>query len=129
MNRCFRSADSTQAHATFRVDGRSLFPQQRTAVVGNGNNDVGSATPNRKYGRQVAENSSGRDPGSSFAETGRHEEAPGHPASLCGEMSQQGGEFRGNISAPQKLLHLVGCREPKAEPGLEGRRYSNPFKR
>ena len=44
-------------------------------------------------------------------------------------MSQQGNEFRGNMSAPQKLLHLVGCREPKAETGLKGRRYSNPFKR
>jgi hypothetical protein len=29
-------------------------------------------------------------------------------------MSQQGGEFRGNVSAPQKFLHLVGCRDRKA---------------
>jgi hypothetical protein len=107
-----------------------LFPQQRTAVVGNGNNDVGSATPNRKSGRELAENSPGsNDPGPRFVKAGRHGEASGPPVSLCGEMSQQGGEFRGNMSAPQKLLHLVGCREPKAEPGLEGRRYSNPFKR
>ena len=44
-------------------------------------------------------------------------------------MSQQGSEFRGNVSAPQKFVQLVGCREPKAEPGLEARQYSNPVKR
>jgi hypothetical protein len=109
------------------VDERYYFPQKRKAVVGNGNNDVGSATTNRKSGRPAAENLSGTDePGPRFPKTRRQGEMS---VSLCGEMSQQGGEFRGNMSAPQKLLHLVGCREPKAEPGLEGRRYSNPFKR
>jgi hypothetical protein len=109
--------------------GVIIFPQQRTAVVANGNNDVGSATPNRKYGRQVAENLAGSDDaGPRFLKTKRNGEASGHPVSLCGEMSQQGGDFRGNMSAPQKLLHLVGCREPKAEPGL-GCQYSNPVKR
>jgi hypothetical protein len=44
-------------------------------------------------------------------------------------MSQQGSEFRGNVSAPQKFVHLVGCRERKAGPGLEARQYSNPVKR
>jgi hypothetical protein len=80
--------------------------------VGSGNIDVGGATPTRKPGQPVE----------------REGKPSEHPASLCGAMSQQGGEFRGNISAPQKLLHLVGCREPKAEPGLEGRQYSNPVK-
>ena len=33
---------------------------------------------------------------------------------ICIAMAQQSGEFgRGNQSAPQKLLQLVGCREPK----------------
>ena len=96
--------------------------------MGNGNNDVGSATPNRKSGRQVAKNSLGSgDPRPRFLTTDG--EAPGKNVRLCREMSQQGNEFRGNMSAPQKLLHLVGCREPKAETGLKGRRYSNPFKR
>ena len=31
-------------------------------------------------------------------------------------MAQQRGDSRGNQSAPQKLLHLVGCRDPKARP-------------
>jgi hypothetical protein len=44
-------------------------------------------------------------------------------------MSQQGSEFRGNVSAPQKFVHLVGCRERKVGPGLEARQYSNPAKR
>jgi hypothetical protein len=44
-------------------------------------------------------------------------------------MSQQGGEFGGNVSAPQKFVHLVGCRDRKVGPGLEARQYSNPVKR
>jgi hypothetical protein len=121
-------------HATFRVHGRYYFPQQRIAVVGNGNIDVGIAPPNRKAARQGTENLSGNDnPGPSFLKTERHGATSGHPVRICGEMSQQGGDFRGNMSAPQKLVHLVGCREPKvgpqAEPGLEGRQYSNPVKR
>ena len=44
-------------------------------------------------------------------------------------MSQQGSELPGNVSAPQKFVQLVGCRERKAGPGLEARQYSNPVKR
>jgi hypothetical protein len=44
-------------------------------------------------------------------------------------MSQQGSEFRGNVSAPQKFVRLVGCRERKVEAGLEAGQYSNPVKR
>jgi hypothetical protein len=45
-------------------------------------------------------------------------------------MSQQGSEFRGNVSAPQKFVHLVGCRERKVDAaGLETRQSSNPVKR
>ena len=34
---------------------------------------------------------------------------------VCAAMAQQSGEFgRGNQSAPQKLLQLVGCRDPNA---------------
>jgi hypothetical protein len=43
-------------------------------------------------------------------------------------MSQQGGEFRGNVSAPQKFVQLVGCRDRKAAPA-EARQHSNPVKR
>ncbi len=35
------------------------------------------------------------------------------PARVCGAMSQQNGDS-GCVSAPQKFVHLVGCRDPKA---------------
>ncbi|MEH2546411.1 hypothetical protein V1283_003056 [Bradyrhizobium sp. AZCC 2262] len=81
--------------------------------MGSGNIDVGSATPTRKPGQPVE----------------RQGETSERPVSLCGAMSQQGGEFRGNVSAPQKFVHLVGCRDRKVGPGLEARQYSNPVKR
>ena len=86
--------------------------------MGNGNIDVGSATPTRKPGQPVE-----RQGKNSEAKTSEH------PAGLCGAMSQQGSEFRGNVSAPQKFVPLVGCRERKVRPGLEVRQYSNPVKR
>ncbi|HVQ68254.1 MAG TPA: hypothetical protein VMT08_12220 [Bradyrhizobium sp.] len=81
--------------------------------MGNGNIDVGSATPTRKPGQPVE----------------RQGETSEQPVSLCGAMSQQGSEFCGNVSAPQKFVHLVGCRERKGEPDQEARQYSNPVKR
>ncbi len=81
--------------------------------MGNGNIDVGSATPTRKPGQPVE----------------RQGETSEHPVSLCGAMSQQGSEFRGNVSAPQKFVHLVGCRDRKGEPDQEARKYSNPVTR
>ena len=86
--------------------------------MGSGNIDVGSETPTRKPGQ----------PDRQFPEEERQETSE-HPVSLCGAMSQQGSEFRGNVSAPQKFVQLVGCRERKVKPGLEARQYSNPVKR
>ena len=80
--------------------------------MGSGNIDVGSATPTRKPGQPVE----------------RQGETSEHPVSLCGAMSQQGSEFRGNVSSPQKFVHLVGCRERKSEAGREVRPYPNPVK-
>ncbi|WP_442894762.1 hypothetical protein [Bradyrhizobium sp. AZCC 1610] len=98
--------------------------------MGSGNNDVGSATPTRKPGQPAVENSSVSN-GSELRidpslKTGRQGKTP---ASLCGAMSQQGSEFRGNVSAPQKFVQLVGCRDRKVGTGLEARQYSNPVKR
>ena len=81
--------------------------------MGSGNIDVGSATPTRKPGQPVE----------------RQGETSEQPASLCGAMSQQGNEFSGNVSAPQKFVHLVGCRERKAGSGQEARPHSDPVKR
>jgi hypothetical protein len=97
------------------------------AVVGSGNNDVGSATPTRRPGQPVADSSEMRiDPS---LKTGRPGKTSEHPTSVCGAMSQQGSEFRGNVSAPQKFVQLVGCRDRKVGPGREARQYSNPVKR
>jgi hypothetical protein len=103
------------------------------AVVGSGNNDVGSATPTRKPGQPAVENSSVSN-GSELRidpspKTERQGKTSAHPVSPCGAMSQQGDEFRGNVSAPQKFVQLVGCRDRKVGTGLEARQYSNPVKR
>jgi hypothetical protein len=63
--------------------------------VGTGNIDVGNATPPLQP-RRPAE---------------RQEEIRERPTNFCGAMSQQRDEFRGNVSSPQKLVRLVGCRE------------------
>jgi hypothetical protein len=92
--------------------------------VGNGNIDVGKQTATRKAGQPLVESLSGRN-GSS----GLRIDGPLKTEHPCGAMSQQGGEFRGNVSAPQKFVHLVGCREPKVGPSMKARQYSNPVKR
>ena len=109
--------------------------------MGSGNIDVGSATPTRKPGRPVVENLSGSngpelriDPSLKTERQGKAQgKAEGttseHPVNPCGAMSHQGSEFRGNVSAPQKFVHLVGCRERKVRPGLEAHQYSDPVKR
>lgn len=63
--------------------------------MGNGNIDVGNVTPPLQL-RRPAE---------------RQGEIRERPAIFCGAMSQQDSEFRGNVSSPQKLVRLVGCRE------------------
>ena len=62
--------------------------------MGNGNIDVGNKTPTRKPGQQQ----------------------------MTGAMSQQGGYVMGdNQCAQQKLVRLVGCRDPKAKADLESK--------
>ena len=101
--------------------------------MGNGNIDVGSATATRKSGQPVVEDLSGNNgPGLRIdpsVKTESQAKSSAHSAGLCGAMSQQGGEFRGNVSAPQQFVHLVGCRDRKVEAGQEARQYSNPRKR
>lgn len=91
--------------------------------MGNGNIEVGKQTPTRKPGQPAVELMSGRNGSEQRIESSPKTEAP------CGAMSQQGGEFRGNLSAPQKFVHLVGCREPKVVRDSGVRQYSNPAKR
>jgi hypothetical protein len=89
--------------------------------VANGNIDVGNKTPTRKPGQPTVENSAVTG-GSSELRTGK-------PARLKKErpsaaMAQQCGDSgRGNESAPQKFLQLVGYRDPHArhEPWVRPR--------
>lgn len=84
--------------------------------MGNGNMDVGSKTPTRESGQPIVERlvSSGGftdlrldDRGSSKREGARK----------CGAMSEQSADSgRGNEQVPQKLVHLVGYRDPNARP-------------
>ena len=114
--------------------------------MGNGNIDVGNETPTRKPGQPMVETLSGRNGSSELRidsslkterqeklqqklQENQQENQQENPLGICGAMSQQGGEFRGNVSAPQKFVHLVGCRDPNARPGLEVRQYPNRAKR
>jgi hypothetical protein len=73
--------------------------------VGNGNIDVGNDTP-RKTGKPT---SSGG---------GAVKQMQAGLSANCGAMSQQGSfSYHGNVSSPQQLLHLVGCRDGKAKVG------------
>ena len=76
--------------------------------MGNGNIDVGNdSTP--KSGKPIVEQMKGS--GSSGA--GTKQMQAGQPQN-CGAMSQQGSfSYHGNVSSPQQLLRLVGCRDPK----------------
>ena len=94
--------------------------------MGNGNIHVGNETPTRKPGQPTVESFSGSNGSSELRIDSPLR--PEHPE-ICGAMSQQGGEFRGNISSPQEFLHLVGCRDPKVKSGPEVRQYSNRTKR
>ena len=108
--------------------------------MGSGNINVGNDTPTRKPGQPAVENLSGSNgsglridpplkPERQGKKTQEKTQGKASAAGPCGAMSQQNSEFRGNVSAPQQLVHLVGCRDRKAGPGPEARQYSNPLKR
>lgn len=82
--------------------------------MGNGNIDVGNKTPTRKPGRPMIERLAGTS-GSSELRIGQPNPLKTSRPGICGAMSQQCGDS-GNVSAPQKFVQLVGCRDPKARP-------------
>jgi hypothetical protein len=86
---------------------------KRTLVVGNGNIDVGKKTPTGKGAQRIVERLTGRD-GSPLLRIDDTNPRAKEPIKVCGAMSQQcGNGGRGNESAPQKFVHLVGYRDPK----------------
>ena len=83
--------------------------------MGNGNIDVGNKTRTRKTGQPMVERLFGSN-GLPELRIDQHKPSRAARPNICGAMAQQGGDSgRGNQSAPQELLHLVGCRE-KAQP-------------
>jgi hypothetical protein len=97
--------------------------------VGNGNIGVGKKTSTRKGGQPIVEHLTECD-GSPELRIGNPDPRQKEPVKSCGAMSQQyGGGGRGNESAPQKFVHLVGYRDPKARPEPWVRPCVNPVKR
>jgi hypothetical protein len=96
------------------------------AVVGNGITDVGNQTPSRNPSQPIAEPSA-QSEGSPELRIDKHLQTG--TISICGAMSlQRGDSGRGNESVPQKLVHLVGCRDPKVRPEPRGRPQPVPTK-
>jgi hypothetical protein len=95
--------------------------------VANGNIDVGSENPTRQSGQSPVEHLAVIK-----ASSGLRTE-PSNPLSkarprVSVAMAQQCGDS-GHQSAPQKLVHLVGCRDSKARPTPWVRPSAAPAKR
>ncbi len=84
------------------------------AVVGSGTTDVGNKTAAGKPGLPIVERLA-RSDGSSESPIDEQNPLKTERVRICGAMSQQRGDS-GNVSAPQKFVRLVGCRDPKARP-------------
>jgi hypothetical protein len=96
--------------------------------VGNGNTDVGSKTPTRESEQPIIE----RLARSGFPDLriDRQNGLKWEGARRCGAMSEQSADSgRGNEQVPQKLVHLVGYRDPNAGPDPWIRPRSSPAKR
>ena len=84
--------------------------------MGNGNIDVGNKAATSKPGHPVVDQMANRD-GSSERRIDETIAPKAEWPRNCGAMSQQCGDIgRGNQSAPQKFVQLVGFRDPKAQP-------------
>jgi hypothetical protein len=85
------------------------------AVVGNDNIDVGNEKLARKPGQPVVEALG--DGCSIKPRIEKQNPLRTERPRMSGAMAQQCGDMgRGNQSAPQKFVRLVGCRDPKARP-------------
>jgi hypothetical protein len=87
------------------------------AVVGNGNINVGNERLTRKAGQPAVEilaDGASRPPIEKQSPLRQNLLRTERPR-MSGAMAQQCGDIgRGNQSAPQKFVRLVGCRDPKA---------------
>lgn len=129
-NRSISPAELIQSCCNFSRQLRVVTQLQRgISVVSNGNIDVGNKTPTRKTGQLIVEGLAGTS-GPSEPRIGATNPPGKERRRICGAMAQQSGDLgRGNQSAPQKLLRLVGCRDPKARPEPWVRPRPAPAKR
>jgi len=110
-------------------DARWVRLSTRDNVVGSSSIDAGSKGPGRKPGRPAVETLARTD---GFPELRIDGAVPlkADGVGICGAMSQQHGDGgHGNVSAPQKFVHLVGCRDPNARAGPWVRPRPAPPKR
>ena len=92
--------------------------------MGNGNIDVGNEALTRKPGQPAVDvlGDGSSKPRIEQQNPLRQNPLRQNPLSterprIAGAMAQQCGDSgRGNQSAPQKFVRLVGCRDPKARP-------------
>jgi hypothetical protein len=122
VNRRIGATDSIQTACNLSGQLRVVVDvQQRISVVGNGNIDVGTKTPTRKTGKPSIQRLSGSN-GQPELRIDQSISPLAERPKVCGAMTLQSGDSGwGNQSAPQKLLHLVGCREQKAPSELPQR--------
>jgi hypothetical protein len=89
--------------------------------VGNGDIDVGSKTLTRDSGQLIIDRLSN----GGFPDLRIDDGLKPQRARKCGAMSEQSADSgRGNEQVPQKLVHLVGYRDPnvRTEPWVRPRR-------
>ena len=82
--------------------------------MGSGTIDVGTKTLTGKSGQPIVEHLAGSE-GSFKPRIEEKNSLKAERVRICGAMSQQRGDS-GNVSAPQKFVRLVGCRDPEAWP-------------
>ncbi len=97
--------------------------------MGNGNITVGNETPTRKAGQPIVERLAKSSDSSELRIDPLNDMKKQRPG-ICGAMSLQSGDSgRGTESAPQKLVQLVGCRDPRPRPEPWVRPSPLPIKR
>ena len=82
--------------------------------MANGNIDVGSENPTRKPGQPAVEQLAAIKGPSGLRTEPSNPLTKARPG-ISSAMAQQCGDS-GHQSAPQKLVHLVGCRDSTARP-------------
>ena len=106
LNRSRPSAD-IQESRNFRGWLRvGLHFHKEVAVMGG--NDIVAGKPSIQKSSQAAAGSFPREQRDDRPKADRHK-----PPAVCGAMSQQRDDC-GAYSMPQKLVQLIGCRDPKA---------------